>query len=497
MATFNDICCSIDVDLSLLRPVEKTILNCLRNGFSHFTCPELEEIFPYTLADEQPEEYIHKLEDLLLLLLCFQKVDSHNDEIDKLKYVLKNLENHHWWQRLSLCQAITNFCRLLLKLPQKKISYHLLPSGSLPLQWSEYWSWGNVPHPCYLPLQGTLWAILAYNTKNIDILDTAENIASWHFNTLDYSHKPFIGLFSLEQDASYSLQFGYNYALFHSLALVSDDGASWEYSAQMQLNHLSNLISNASLLFPFIPLMLVDWLDNNCQKRVTPRSHSLKRMICDLNTALVGYRSKDYSLACTLYGNNTGMGSVHIGDLGIANFGPQPLPLTENKIFGLEKPCTSTHNNPPKIGVDATKNEFHLKNTVRLINSSDTKLPVRWMEAELSFMPKKLDITALFLEVVENPPLSFSFYLKTPMCTLPSGESLKPCSLNRYHGNVQPITISNSKTSLTLSTPNDIPSMEIIPLAGGDNYWGADFLVSYSLQPSFRPYSWNINLSSV
>jgi hypothetical protein len=34
--------------------------------------------------------------------------------------------------------------------------------------------------------------------------------------------------------------------------------------------------------------------------------------------------------------------------------------------------------------------------------------------------------------------------------------------------------------------------MQVIPLAGGDNFWGADFLVAYHLSQDQRNYQWHL-----
>ena len=58
-----------------------------------------------------------------------------------------------------------------------------------------------------------------------------------------------------------------------------------------------------------------------------------------------------------------------------------------------------------------------------------------------------------------------------------------PRSLDRYAG---PPSLVALECGVTLEMPEGAKQMEIIPLAGDDSFWNADFLVTFRIEPSFR-----------
>jgi hypothetical protein len=492
MKTLHDIYRDTNINSPSLRALDVAILNYFHSGNINFNDLNLADVFPYSVANDSPSEYLAKIEDVLIVAICSCTIASDQIELQDLKHILQRVEDHHWWNQIPLSQAMTKFCRLLFGLEFTGLEPRQLASGAAVLQWNNYCPWGNIPHPRHLALQGTLWAIFGFQNNSEELLSAAKQLGNWHLNTLDYNFRPFMSLFASEGEACYHTQLSYNYLFYRTLALVTND-SSWDYIASKQLEYLSEK-HTAPSSFSLLPLVLSPWLEKQYSLDIEVSNYNLKQMICDLNTSLVGYRCKDYSLACTLSGHNTGIGSLHINNkVGIVNFGPQTPPLKGALSFGLNKPSITTGNLLPKIAVDSKKQTFSLKNTVGLMN---TKNQV-WMDTTLKFTPRSFDIEASFLGMKKDNAQAFIFYIKTPIFELPSGEVLKPYSLDRYEGRSQNIKIENEGVILNLSSSNEFSKMEVIPLAGGDNYWGADFLLAYYLSPSSSSYRWNINLSPI
>ncbi len=64
--------------------------------------------------------------------------------------------------------------------------------------------------------------------------------------------------------------------------------------------------------------------------------------------------------------------------------------------------------------------------------------------------------------------------------------------LDRYEGDPQTLTFEGRHTTLVLRSLFFKGTMQVIPLGGGNNFWGADFLVAYLLRPDQSHYQWHI-----
>jgi len=91
--------------------------------------------------------------------------------------------------------------------------------------------------------------------------------------------------------------------------------------------------------------------------------------------------------------------------------------------------------------------------------------------------------------------VAFTFFVKADNCLVGGVQSVKPRSFSRYQGRVASIQMQGKLSSLSLEAHHKHGEMQVIPLGGGDNFWGADFLVAYILNPAESRYQWHICLS--
>ena len=89
--------------------------------------------------------------------------------------------------------------------------------------------------------------------------------------------------------------------------------------------------------------------------------------------------------------------------------------------------------------------------------------------------------------------VAFSFFVKALRCRVASQqEFLYPRTLERYEGEVQTVAFEGQDHVLELRSLSCKGTMQVIPLAGGNNFWGADFLVAYLLSAEQRQYQWHV-----
>lgn len=67
-----------------------------------------------------------------------------------------------------------------------------------------------------------------------------------------------------------------------------------------------------------------------------------------------------------------------------------------------------------------------------------------------------------------------------------------PKTLDRYEGEVHSVILEGKESSLELYPELCKGVMQVIPLVGGNEFWGADFLIAYHLDPQHSHYQWNM-----
>ncbi len=147
------------------------------------------------------------------------------------------------------------------------------------------------------------------------------------------------------------------------------------------------------------------------------------------------------------------LGTFCFGDVEIKAFGPQALPLSDDlKFFGIK--AAPIDNWACSAG-----------------------LPEIWMEFTTHKTEEESKLSYRFVGLTPETSLGFVFYIKGPSCTI-GNETLKPKTLRRFHGEASAVLIQH--LNIESSHPHKV---EVVPLAGDDSFWGANFLVCFAIHP--------------
>lgn len=501
--------------VGLVTPLEKALSAFLK------TNPPIFSVLDQLIAPDKfiqdssqsPWRLLEQWRNLLAvnLMTILQKVPSHYREA--ISHHIQEVSCCAFWKECQLLVVFRALNRKLSNLDDISISPSQYFSGAAPFETGSHWTWANAPQISFQAEMGALWAVLGNATQNQELLSAAVKLAEWHLNTLDYHFAPFSGLLIQETDSSLISLVTSNYLLFHAVAVLANK-PEMEYAAQKQLEQLEKiLIMKSGRLQPYA-VLLEHWID--CQKeKPQPVPFELPKMICDFSTYLVGYRSPINNLVCTNVGGKTGLGCLHFGDVHIVNYGPQHFPLGGCEGFGIECGANNKdrdsyqknidHENSEIISISLSNNsEFHLRSCVRIVGKPPCKNSAAlfrnaehsgiWAEISQKFDEDAFHLSATFLglkESEEMESLAFSFFIKAKHCEI-NGKKIKSCSLDRYQGAVRTINFHSDRNSVKIDSLRTDGEIQVIPLAGGDNFWGADFLIAYLLKSKLQTYHWQI-----
>ncbi len=415
------------------------------------------------LSSLTPEQALAKQWELLSMGL--QLEENLRPSLAKLVATLNNFPLFNEFQLWSALKAVNCHLTGLLYTPPTVIQG---ASGAAPLITADLLPWALTPLQPFHPQLGLAWAILGHLTGCDTYLAAAERIASWQLNLLDERGEPAPALFTQEGDPSPLLPLGVLFEATGRRYLTSESlGEPWEAIrtwAAERVPHLTDL--------------------------------QLARTICDPHSALVGVRSQHHSAWATVKGGATGLGSFVHKDVALLAYGPQHFPLEDCRGFGIE----TVDSEQPTLQSDNA--HFLLHGLTRLTALPDdegfrqgTPSSV-WLQVRQELTPQSLAIDVRFHSLVPLDKIAFSFYVKGVQCRLDDGTFIEADSLQGFEGPVQAVEIIGQTKKLHLSSLPGRGKMRLVPLPGGDRFWGANFLIATLLDPSCSDYHWRATMPS-
>lgn len=440
---------------------------------------------------------IDSWQSFLSLLLILHERGQLQQYAPKLIEHMRCLNTCFIWQELQLVSVYKTLCYCLLGQPIKDLPIHQNKSGAVSLEWGGYWSWGGVPHNRIHAELGLLWCLLGQLTEDKRYLKAAESLANWQLNTLDHNFLPFIGLFSQEEDASETRLLINNFLLFSAIATFANR-SDMAAVAEKQYARLATLSPSIATEFSSLQLAYDRWLSK--YPKISPALPHLPDVFKDDQLVLAICRSNLGSAVSTLAGGGTSMGAMYRGDVKIVSFGPQHLPLGDCGSFGVESQLDGLAEAQMKISeVDKM---YCIQGLTRL-TPYQKKSPLQatfrngehsgfWIDTKQSYQDEQLSIETVFRGLFDIGSLAFAFFVKAQSCAVETIKVVNLRSFDRYQGEVKTIILQGNKTSLTIEAGQKLGEMQVIPLGGGNNFWGADFLVAYLLDSQESKYSWLI-----
>lgn len=463
-----------------------------RSLFPEFCLEKELDLFHQSEGDgkESVWQYLDQCRQLCACLLVNpDKRQFRQFYIDKL-YALERLV---LWQELQLCSALKSLCRFLLDLPVQLPEPRQLSSGFAPIESANHWSYVKLPSFPFHAETGLYWALIGHLFRDSTFLSAASKIADWELNLLDHHYYPFIGILCQENEVALDRFFISRYLLFRAVSSFSDR-PDLDYAASMQLGHLQNLSSKSISLPEFA---LESWIEANREAAKPETEIPLPSSIFDLSNGLAGFRAPKECLISSLKGNGTGIAAFYREDVHMVSCGPHQLPLGDCQGFGISQaghPVFQGEANQKKLFIHGTvKTGAPRKVDEPLALYREGKESADWLEIKQVFENGSLKIQTYFLNPSSIETTSFVFFVKGALCKINHKDEIRPCSLKGFSGPIQPIQITGEKSQLSFLGDTNCPEMQVIPLAGGNNFWGADFLIAYFLKKNLHHYSWQIS----
>ena len=136
---------------------------------------------------------------------------------------------------------------------------------------------------------------------------------------------------------------------------------------------------------------------------------------------------------------------------------------------------------------------FSLSQRLRLATFEENEPCNTWMEISQQLKDKTLKINASLQTTDPSKTIAFSFFAKAESCLIEGEGALEPSTLSQFEGSPRCIyLLDDNQPRLKLLPPPQCTHMQVIPLPGEPHYWGANFLIAFSLEAGKPPYQWQI-----
>jgi hypothetical protein len=270
------------------------------------------------------------------------------------------------------------------------------------------------------------------------------------------------------------------------MAFVADHQAEALLALDKELSDCDEELS-------YYPFLLQEWI-RRMTERVAATPLELSCAIVDPALALVGCRSDQFFSLATMYGGGTGMGCFQYEGVEVINFGPQHLPLGDCLGFGIEggqvllskylTSCASSKDGYLLEGVarmSSRPKSAKSAATYRLGDPAGVWLNTK-MECRQEGGRQRLTIQVEIQGIFEKTPFAFVFFVKAKHCVVDGQIPVRARSFQHYQGKNCLAAFEGELKKVFVEAKDETGEMRVIPLGGGSNFWGADYLLAYECE---------------
>lgn len=416
---------------------------------------------------EEIDHYLFLLQDLVWRIL------NDAEEIASLKKRFGDLFKERYPTTLQLPHAYLALIAHLLKLDPLPIEPQQFPNGCALLDTLGWCASREIPAPTELAQLGALWMILGVRLKNEALVRAGLKIAVWHVHLLDGAGRPHLSVWSRASSFNPPSLLLWSHVLFLIAHRLSGEGG-FKRLSEVFLHQLGQHAANLSG-FPTSLLVLVP---STMPPSLTQLSHPFAE---EMTVGIMKFSNPEMSFMAHVSGWNSGLFSLHKKEVAVVNGGPQVGAYDDLAQFGIHRTWGAKHRPFHEITWEKTAYHCHFKGWTKL-----SRLPL-WLELDAKFHAGQVSVETLFQEKsAPEGEISLLLFLKCDKLIVGGKHQFESRSLERYEGKPLPLELKGSSEKMVIQS--DVGQvMKVIPLAGGDHFWGADFLAAFPIDDLRKP----------
>lgn len=303
--------------------------------------------------------------------------------------------------------------------------------------------------------------ILGVRLKNETLQRAGLKIAIWQVHLLDHTGSPHASIWSSARTFRPSTLSLWNHTLFT---------IAYRLTKETGFQKLSEIAQNQFWDPSAFPIKLLVLVPSNLPQAL---SNPYRPFAEEMTVGLMKFPHPDFSFAATLSGSNSGLFSFHKKQVALVNAGPQVGSFDDSSQFGITRTFSKIR---PFQEITWEKSAYHcqLKGWTQL-----SAIPV-WLHMDARIQAGQLSMELSIQEKTLQDPVHFVLFLKCDKLVLGGKHHLETGTLERYDGRSLTLELQSGQEKMVIH-PDLASTMQVIPLAGGDHFWGAQFLVALSI----------------
>lgn len=330
-----------------------------------------------------------------------------------------------------------------------------------------------------------------------DLVEKASKIILAFANCLDDDGQVLIGLWSSDCVVDKNPFFATTYLTLYAFNALCHH-PRMEKMLQIQAEVIARLPEHEIEAIGERAIVLAFAMDHLLNQHMSELVHEIKfsdaRSYLLQDVGLIVDKIGNFSTYLTLSGIHQSLGSILSEDVQVIAMGPHFFPLGDLSKFGIFQAIDKEHESP--VSYDKVDGKTLIKGMTKIIHADSTydspKPSETWLNLEVSGHPQRITLTVSLLGESCKMPLAFAFFIKSIETQMIGARAVRPKSFDKYVGPSQQVVFKGSKKNFTIK-PCFNEKMHLIPLQGGERFWGADFLMACELSEFSKPYTWEFH----
>ncbi|QVL57209.1 MAG: hypothetical protein KFB93_07455 [Simkaniaceae bacterium] len=414
-------------------------------------------------------EYYRSFLSLLFLRKFYEKKDEKLDQ-EICTLILKGKKNG-FGKHFYLQNGYEALASYLFENKKGELEFKQLEKGAILHR--------DLPNPMQNGEIGLIALYLGLVWDDEDLLHRGLKCVEFSLSLCDHRGKLFQGLWLKESEYQ-------SIAHNDTFALLFDIASCFSHSSKLQM--ASENFSDKKYSDPFILLF-----NQAFEKRPFPSlSQGLTLHDIDRSLGFIRYQYGDTSLASSAAGVNTGLGSIHKKGIHIVSMGPHYAPLADSDYYGIFRLSNGSQEGFKDLKIESGEEIGKFQGWTRMASPDEGEPSEEWLYFNLEAEREKIDLTVRKSHHNELNPLFYVFFISADKGTIGEEKVLYPGILERYQGKTHQVVFEKGEEKVEI-TPHFDGEMKLIPLAGKDHFWSADFLLAFSLKKKLYPYHWTVN----
>lgn len=327
-------------------------------------------------------------------------------------------------------------------------------------------------------LENVEFAIIAFLfgifTGKKELIEKATAISLWQMKFLEDGQSFPEGLWTQAKDYSEaSLSMAHTLLFYLTSQLHGKLDANHLVQESLKSFNSSAQIENSDSFYVFIFAFALNYMEIQIQSKV--EVDKVLKLEEEKSLGYGKYQLQDMQFHCAASGVGSGFATLHKNNISIVSMGPQLTSLAEMNSYGIYRaPLTRL-----TCFKDVSIEQETFQGWTRMVAEDAIKPGSSWIYIDLHQKNNRYHLKTRWVDFQKTPDVFLVFFVKALKVVVDKKYHLNPSTLDRYQGKKASVTFCHEKESLTLESLTDT-FMQVIPLAGGDHFWGAKFLLAYA-----------------